>query len=276
MKYQHQFKKAGAVRWQHFSRHGDAIFLSLKKEVTIGMLSAATLASACPDSSAARMAMCHNNEAEAEMDGNATCQEENAGLIATDVLLNGDLLFSVVSQSRDGIAAAIVNVTEGADLLRVSHVAIVCRDDDGNVFALEASSKHGVWLNPIDSFLKQNDHNADGKPMVVVGRLKDRSIADASVCRAKSYIGRPYDFQYLEGDSAIYCSELVHYAYLGHDGSHVFPQIAMSFHDRSGKVTDFWKEYYKKWDMDVPEGWPGTNPGEISSSDKIDIIGRFF
>lgn len=274
MKYQQRFKTAGAVRWKHYTRHGDAVFLSLRKEITIGMLSVATLMSACPDSSSARMAM--RQMTATATDDSTTCQEESDSLIDTGSLLNGDLLFCVVSPSRDGIAAAIVDVTEGVDLLQVSHVAIACHDHDGKTYALEASSQHGVWLNPIDSFLVHNDHTTDGHPMVLVGRLKDRSIADASVERAKAYMGRPYDFQYLEGDSALYCSELVHYAFRHQDGSYVFPQIPMSFHDATGKVTDFWKNYYKKWDMAVPEGWPGTNPGGISTSNQIDIIGKFF
>ncbi len=274
MNYQQRFQKAGAVRWKHFSRHGDAIFLSLKKEITIGMLSVATLASACPGSSVGRMSMLH--EAEADADEAASREKSGDSLISVDELLNGDLLFSVVSQSRDGVAAAIVDVTEGIDLLRVSHVAIVCHDDDGNVYALEASSQHGVWLTPIDSFLVHNDRTADGRPMVLAGRLKDRSTAAASVERAKTYMGRPYDFQFLEGDSALYCSELVHYAYLRSDGSYIFPQVPMSFHDATGKVTEFWKEYYKPWHMAVPEGCPGTNPGGISSSSEIKIIRKFF
>ncbi len=274
MKYQQRFKKAGAVRWQHFSRHGDAVFLSMRKEITIGMLSVATLMSACPDSSAARMAM--RQTAATETDSGADGLEESDSQIDVSSLMNGDLLFCVASPSRDGIAAAIVNVTEGVDLLQVSHVAIACQGSDGKMYALEASSLHGVWLNPIDSFIAHNDHTADGHPMMLAGRLKDRSIADASVERAKAYIGRPYDFKYLEGDSALYCSELVHYAFRRNDGSFVFPQVPMSFHDATGKVTDFWKAYYKKWNMDVPEGWPGTNPGGISASNQIDIIGKFF
>ena len=50
-------KKPEAIKWHHFSRRGDAIFLSLKKEIRISVLSVATLAVACPDSSAAIMAM---------------------------------------------------------------------------------------------------------------------------------------------------------------------------------------------------------------------------
>ena len=62
-------QKTKAIVWHHFTRHGDAIFLSLKREIRISVLSVATLAVTCPDSSAAIMAMSleHNNEEEQEM-----------------------------------------------------------------------------------------------------------------------------------------------------------------------------------------------------------------
>jgi len=53
-----RFRKPESVVWTHFTRRGDAIFLSLKREVRIGVLSVATLAAACPDSAAAIMAYC--------------------------------------------------------------------------------------------------------------------------------------------------------------------------------------------------------------------------
>ena len=276
MYYKQRFNKAEVLRWSQFSRHGDAIFLTLKREVLVGVLSVATLTAACPDSSAARMSTASSSPHAADEDSLQASALEDSSPIDISCLETGDLLFNVVSPTRDGVAAAIVDVTEGYDLQRVSHVAIVCIEADGTIFALEASSAHGVWLNPIDSFLVHSDHSPQGLPLVLVGRLKDQSSAAASVSKAKAYIGRPYDHQYLPGDSALYCSELLHYSYTTSDGTPIFPQQPMSFHDKSGQVTPFWVDYYRRWNMEVPEGWPGTNPGALSKSHAIDIIGRFF
>ena len=272
------FKKTEAIVWHHFTRHGDAIFLSLGREIRISVLSVATLAAACPNSSTAMMAMSQHPAADEETTEGAATASLPAGNEPIDLsaLQHGDLLFCVASPSRNGIAQAIASVTEGIDLQRVSHVAIVCQEPDGQFYALEASGKHGVWLNPIDSFLVHSDHTSAGKPMVLLGRLKDTSCAAASVQKAKNYLGRPYDEQYLPSDSAIYCSELVHLSYFDHEGNEIFPQQPMSFHDRSGQITQFWREYYRQWNMSVPEGEPGTNPGGISRSDRIEIIGKFF
>ena len=49
----------------------------------------------------------------------------------------------------------------------------------------------------------------------------------------------------------------------------------MSFHDSTGQVTDYWLEFYRQRGMEVPEGAPGTNPGELSRRPQITIIGRY-
>ena len=269
-------KKPETIRWHHFSRHGDAIFLSLKKEIRISVLSVATLAVTCPNSSAARMAM-NQHPTSVEQINNASASSSGGEdyLLDLTALQHGDLLFCVASPSRDGIAQAIVTVTEGIDLQRVSHVAIVCIESSGT-YALEASGEHGVWLHPINAFFDHCDHTSEGNPMVLLGRLKDTSNVAASVEMAKTYLGRPYDYQYMPSDSALYCSELIHFSYFDTEGKEIFPQVPMSFHDKSGNIPSFWKDYYRQWNMSVPEGWPGTNPGGISRSEKIEMIGKFF
>lgn len=262
--------------WHHFTRHGDAIFLSLGREIRIGVLSVATLTAACPDSATAMLAMNHRQQTDEEPTCLATTPGGEDNPLDLTALQHGDLLFNVVSPSRDGIAKAIVTVTEGIHLQQVSHVAIVCKEANERLYALEATTQHGVCLTPIDSFLQHSDQSPEGRPLVLLGRLKDPSHVAASVEKAKTYLGRPYDFQYEPSDSAIYCSELVHFSYFSTTGEELFPQQPMSFHDQTGQVTQFWKDYYQQWDMEVPEGEPGTNPGGISRSDKIDIVGKFF
>ena len=56
--YKKQFRiKADTICWHQFTRHADAAFLSLGREIRIGVLSAATLLTATPDSAAAKVAM---------------------------------------------------------------------------------------------------------------------------------------------------------------------------------------------------------------------------
>ena len=57
--------KANTIRWHQFSRRSDAVFLSLGREINIGVLSVATLLAATPDSATARVSMApvHADEA---------------------------------------------------------------------------------------------------------------------------------------------------------------------------------------------------------------------
>ena len=52
--------------------------------------------------------------------------------------------------------------------------------------------------------------------------------------------------------------------YVGMDGKPIFGTIPMSFHDSTGRILDYWTEFYRQRGMAVPEGLPGTNPGELS------------
>lgn len=181
-------------------------------------------------------------------------------------LREGDLLFCV---NEEG--SAITDVTEGIANLNIEHVAIFHRKGKG-AFVVEAVHE-GVQLTPIDSFIARNSR-VNGRLLVIVGRVKDSCHVDmrASVSRALSYIGKPYDFYFEPGDSALYCSELVQTSYVDKCGKLIFSPIPMSFHDKEGKVTDYWKHYYSNVGKKVPEGAPGSNPGELSRRKEIKII----
>ena len=179
-----------------------------------------------------------------------------------DFLHEGDLLFCVSSKGN-----AITDVTQGIDGSLIDHVGIVHRAND-SIFVLEAIHK-GVVLSPLDSFLVSNDS------LVIVARLRDTTGVASSVNRAMRYLGRPYDFLFMPDDSAMYCSELVQKTYRNGAGHALFGIIPMSFHDTTCAVTPYWKEYYARRGKNVPEGEPGSNPGQLSRSKKIRILGRF-
>ena len=174
-------------------------------------------------------------------------------------LCEGDLLFCAKEASNP-----ITEVTQGVSGMKIDHVAIVHKQVN-KTYALEAIHK-GVTLTPIDSFMARRE-------TVVAARLCDTLGVAQSVERALSFLGRPYDFNFMPSDSAFYCSELVQKNYRYSDGQLVFKPIAMSFHDKTGKITDYWKEYYGRQGLTVPEGEPGSNPGDLSRSRAIQILG---
>ena len=164
----------------------------------------------------------------------------------------GDLLFHVASKDN-----AITDVTSGM----IDHVAIVVTRDS----VIEAVSR-GVKTTPIDSLRRQEGYYLIGK---VIGA--DRK---ASIAHARQYVGRAYDALFLKDNEDIYCSELVQFSFVDTQGKPIFSPIPMSFHDATGNITDYWKNFYEKRGMNVPEGQPGTNPSELSQRENVRITGR--
>ena len=183
----------------------------------------------------------------------------------TSLLRDGDLMFCV-----SGKPSAITDVTHGIDEMGINHVAIFHKDKNGS-YAIEAIHK-GVCINPIDSFINANKGN-DRNQKIIIGRIYNDFIdISKSIHNALKYVGRPYDFYFEPSDSAIYCSELVQISFVDRKGKLIFHTIPMSFHDKSGEITAFWKEYYSKAGMAVPENTPGTNPGELSREKIIKML----
>jgi len=179
-------------------------------------------------------------------------------------LQEGDLLFCCADTAN-----AITAVTSGVEELPIDHVAVFHRigGKKGIPFVVEAIQPV-VQLTPIDTFLYRSPH-------VIVGRVTADCSMERSVKKCITMLDKPYDDLYLPGDSAVYCSELVQLNYVTSDGALVFAPVPMSFHDDSGRVTDYWIEFYRQRGMTVPEGEPGTNPGELSRRPQITIIGKF-
>ena len=182
-------------------------------------------------------------------------------------LREGDLMFVVKEQSN-----AITDATQGIDGLKIDHVAIFHHTDSLD-YALEAIGK-GVVLTALTDFLNRAK-GKEGRPLIAVGRvIADCDIA-TSMKRALSYLGRPYDHFYMPDDKEIYCSELVQKSFVDHHGLPVFPTIPMSFHGTDGKILDSWIRSYAFYHREVPEGEPGTNPGQLSRDKAVKVAYTF-
>ncbi len=181
-------------------------------------------------------------------------------------LRSGDLLFVANAEGN-----RITEVTEGIEGLGIDHVAIVSEEKSGlaELTVIEAVPEGGVIQSPLDSFLVR----LGAGESVLVGRISGLD-AEASILRAKEYLGLPYDDLFMPGDSAVYCSELVQKSMvLEKTGEPVFGTVPMSFHDSTGRVTGFWTDFYAARGLSVPEGEPGTNPGEMSRDPRVKILG---
>ena len=81
---------------------------------------------------------------------------------------------------------------------------------------------------------------------------------------------------------ALYCSELVSLAYNaaneqvhGIDAPPIFPPVAMTFTDPTTRqIFPPWQQYYDDLGLPVPEGEAGSNPGALSLSPAVYIVGK--
>ena len=169
-------------------------------------------------------------------------------------LKQADLLFHVAGQGN-----AITDVTPGM----IDHVAICLGSDS----VIEAIPQQGVTTTALNVVLSREEG------YYIVGRVK-KADRRRSAEKARHYIGCRYDSLYLPDNADIYCSELVVLALVDKKGNRLFEPIPMSFHDSTGAITPYWKEFYERHGLPVPEGWPGSNPGELSRRRQVCIVGR--
>jgi len=196
----------------------------------------------------------------------STCQKNNYFPQA------GDLLF----QDLDGspFCDAVEKVTSGYSEANLTHVGIVACNDDNQIVVLEAIQE-GVKATPLDTFLSRS-HDVNGKPKVIVGRLKKkyRRLIKPALAEAFARVGKAYDnFFNIEND-AYYCSELVYECFrIANSGKPLFILEPMTFKDPDTQaIFPAWQEYFAELNSPVPEGAPGLNPGSISRSPVLHIV----
>ena len=186
---------------------------------------------------------------------------------STIVLRNGDLLFQHITCGE--LCEAIEQVTEGYKGYDFSHIGLVMIDHD-SIFILEAIGSK-VQKNTLSAFKKRST------APLLVGRLKPAYafMPDSVVAFAKAQLGIPYDDAFLYNNQKYYCSELLYDAFKHANHNKPFFKLEPMTFKQPGKNTFFpaWITYYKELGILIPEGEPGINPGGISRSEKLDMLG---
>lgn len=198
--------------------------------------------------------------------------EDNNDDVSLGNLKEGDLLFVA-----KGTPNAITEVTQGIDGLQIDHVGIYHHTDTCN-YVLEAYPPK-VTLTPFTNFIaritpkdkKKNTKPSERTVRIVVGRVMTDIDIQKSMNKALSYLGRKYDNLYMPDDKELYCSELVQKSFVNHQGQLIFSTIPMTFRDKNGVIPDFWIKWYKRNNLEVPEGKPGSNPGDLSLRKQLKI-----
>lgn len=180
-------------------------------------------------------------------------------------LESGDMIF--VESNEQNLSSAISRVTK-VDEHNISfdHIGIV-EKAAGSVNVLHATTQGGSIKQSLNDFIQA--HKAR---RLVVYRLKDeyKSAIPSALLRANQMLGKPYNYLYIPSDTAYYCSDFIERAFRE---SNIFKLEPMTFVNPATKEVDaYWKSFYDKHNVEVPEGLPGCNPNGLSHSDKIEKL----
>lgn len=204
----------------------------------------------------------------------------NLTMAADYVPHRGDILFQGAGTSEFSQSIAASTTADTVEF-RPIHVAFVAHGGSPDqAFVIEAEPKLGVCLTPYNEFIDNSAKSADGKPMVVVKRIKspDFTAKETAVAtqKALTLIGQPYDWVFLPDNNAVYCSELIQLSFRNPDGTPMFNYIPLNFKGPDGTILPFWQKIYDDRSMSVPQGEPGTSPVSILTSPLLIHIHSFY
>lgn len=185
------------------------------------------------------------------------------------VLQNGDFIFQDLDCE---LCEAIESITATDKLLKsFSHVGLVVESDRRLVIIEAMGSK--VKTTPIDSFISRSQK--EGKPKIAIARLKNThqsTIKEASVL-ALSYIGKPYDDDFLMNNEKYYCSELIYECFKkANNNIDFFRLYPMNYISPKTDITNVWSKYFENLKSVVPQNLPGCNPNSIATDEKFEWI----
>lgn len=183
-------------------------------------------------------------------------------------LENGDLLF--VESANGNLSEAIDEVTQTADATHFSHIALIEKSGD-SIWVLHAAPQNGSERISLDAF---KEYAQKDSSQIVVYRIKNKYKPDFknAISEAKKMSDKPYNFTYILSDTAFYCSDFVYNAFVKDS---IFTMEPMTFKDpKTNQFHATWIEFYKKQNLEIPEGKPGCNPNGMAASKKLEKIGR--
>ena len=171
---------------------------------------------------------------------------------------SGDLFFV---RGRQSDMEKAITASTG----QFTHVAMAEVDTVGQLWIIEATTQKGVQR------IKYSDWY-DYSSGFDIYRLKVPFDVEALLKRAKSFIGQPYDDNFLPDNGKMYCSELIYEVFLDSVGNHLFQSRPMVFRDKKGRIPRYWKRHFRKLGQPVPESVPGTNPSDMSQSPILEKV----
>jgi hypothetical protein len=179
----------------------------------------------------------------------------------------GDFLFQDLGGGD--LSNAIKKVTPHYNGHYFSHVGMLT-DYNGSLVVIESYDNIADTVS-IEKFAQRS------KQTIFVGRLKKeyQSLTMQASEEVKKYLGIKYDEKYLPDSNQLYCAELIYYVFKSvNQQQDFFNMQPMTFKDpETRELFPGWINYYKNFfQMDVPEGEMGINPGLLINDKRLDVF----
>ena len=176
---------------------------------------------------------------------------------------DGDVAFFMRHKTNaEGFDKAVMSVYKNTD---VFHVGLICCQGSSLV---QATPNNGVTVEDIDTAIKQT--NAD---YVEVCSVNQSDEDGGKVAKwAINQVGCKYNDIFSpecrdsNGATAFYCSQLVVEAYKRCTDIRLCADYKLNFCDISGNYLRQWVEYFRKKNVKIPQGEPGSHPGCLLES----------
>lgn len=186
------------------------------------------------------------------------------------MMQHGDLIFSQIGSDANAISA----VTRGLNGARLNHMGMLLQNRYG-LYVLEAFPPE-VRVTQVDVFIRRTIEPITDRERYMVCRLQPAyaHLIEPALQYGLAQRNRPYDELYLTDPRALYCSELIVDMFrAANGGDDFFVERPMRFvNPESGLIHPAWIEYYAKFGIRVPQGEPGSNPADISTDPRLELI----
>lgn len=187
--------------------------------------------------------------------------------VETKNLKNGDLIF--VEAEQENLSGAINRVTQRDKKNSYDHIGLLEVVQD-SIFVLHASSNFGSIRQNLQDFYTSQKNNQNN---LVIYRLKkgDQEAIPIAIKTAKNMLGKPYNWSYILNENNYYCSDFIERSFRKFK---IFTLEPMTFiNPNTSQIDTFWKDFYSKQGLEVPEGQLGCNPNGLAASEKLTKIG---
>jgi len=187
--------------------------------------------------------------------------------ISINELKNGDFVF--VQAKVENLSGAINRVTQKSETENFDHVGLI-EIQKGEIFVLHSAPKLGSTRQNFEDFFNEKTQN---EQKMVIYRLKKeyQKAIEPAITKAKTLLNKPYNWSYILNENSYYCSDFIERAFRKDS---IFEHIEMNFkNSKTDKIDDFWIDFYKKLNIDVPQNMPGTNPNQLARSEKLFRLG---